>query len=198
MRKKFEDNKGLIRSRKSKKDRKYNNKRKKKTKRKNNVLQTIRPTTKDWATRTPLKSGGKLRYSWWVSSSCSTSDTHRVTLVRNQVINHEWGKNRIVITTKETLPWSFVSLITSTWSLGTFGSVPTLLEANLYPGRDRRGRDRMVSGFTTKCALMPITTKVESSNPVHGELYSVQHYVIQFVSTSRWFSPGTPVSSTNI
>ena len=47
MRKKFEDNKGLIRSRKSKKDRKYNNKRKKKTKRKNNVLQTIRPTTKD-------------------------------------------------------------------------------------------------------------------------------------------------------
>jgi hypothetical protein len=139
---------------------------------KNNVLQTIIPTTKDWATRTPLKSGGKLRYSWWVSSFCSTSDTHRVTLVRNQVINHEWGKNRIVITTKETLPWSFVSLITSTWSLGTFGSVPTLLETNLYPGRDRCGRDRMVSGFTTKCALMPITTKVESSNPVHGELYS--------------------------
>jgi hypothetical protein len=32
MRKKFEDNKGLIRSRKSKKDRKYNNNKKKKDK----------------------------------------------------------------------------------------------------------------------------------------------------------------------
>jgi hypothetical protein len=27
-----------------------------------------------------------------------------------------------------------------------------------------------------------ITTKVVSSNPVHGEVYSIQHYVIQFVS----------------
>ena len=36
------------------------------------------------------------------------------------------------------------------------------------------------------------------SNPVHGEVYSIQHYVIKFVSDMRqWFSPGTPVSSTN-
>ena len=45
---------------------------------------------------------------------------------------------------------------------------------------------------------VPITTK--ASNPVHGEVYSIQHYVIKFVSyiaTGRWFSPGTPVSSTN-
>jgi hypothetical protein len=34
--------------------------------------------------------------------------------------------------------------------------------------------------------------KVVSSNPVHGELYPIQHYVIKFVSL--WFSP---VSSTN-
>jgi hypothetical protein len=27
-----------------------------------------------------------------------------------------------------------------------------------------------------------ITTKVVSSNPVHGEVYSIQHYVLQFVS----------------
>jgi hypothetical protein len=27
----------------------------------------------------------------------------------------------------------------------------------------------------------PITTKVVSSNPVHGEVYSIQHYVIKFV-----------------
>ena len=28
----------------------------------------------------------------------------------------------------------------------------------------------------------PITTKVVSSNLVHGEVYSIQHYVIKFVS----------------
>ena len=27
-----------------------------------------------------------------------------------------------------------------------------------------------------------ITTKVVSSNPVHGEVYSIQHFVIKFVS----------------
>ena len=29
---------------------------------------------------------------------------------------------------------------------------------------------------------VPITTVVVSSNPVHGEVYSIQHYVIKFVS----------------
>jgi len=41
---------------------------------------------------------------------------------------------------------------------------------------------------------VPITTNVVNSNPVHGEVYSIQHYVIKFVSD---FSPGTPFSSTN-
>ena len=30
-----------------------------------------------------------------------------------------------------------------------------------------------------------ITTKVVSSNPVHGEVYSIQHYVIKFVRHLR-------------
>jgi len=30
-----------------------------------------------------------------------------------------------------------------------------------------------------------IHTKVVSSNPVHGEVYSIQHYVIKFVSDLR-------------
>jgi len=46
-----------------------------------------------------------------------------------------------------------------------------------------------------------ITTKVVSSNPVNGEVYSIQRYVIKFVTQllaiGLWFSPGTPVSSTN-
>jgi hypothetical protein len=29
---------------------------------------------------------------------------------------------------------------------------------------------------------VPITTKLVSMNPAHGEMYSIQHYVIKFVS----------------
>ena len=45
-----------------------------------------------------------------------------------------------------------------------------------------------------------ITTNVVSSNPTHGGVYSIQHYVIRFVSELRQvgrISPGPPVSSTN-
>jgi hypothetical protein len=42
---------------------------------------------------------------------------------------------------------------------------------------------------------MPITTAVVSSNPVHDEVYSIQHYVIKI--DLWWFSVGTPVSSTS-
>jgi len=48
--------------------------------------------------------------------------------------------------------------------------------------------------------LVPLTTKVVSSNPAHGDVYSIQDCVIKFVSDLRQvsgFSPGTPVSSTN-
>jgi len=45
----------------------------------------------------------------------------------------------------------------------------------LYSLGARRGRDSMIVGFIT-------TTNVRSSNPVHGEVYSIQHYVMKFVS----------------
>jgi hypothetical protein len=35
---------------------------------------------------------------------------------------------------------------------------------------------------------VPITTKVAHSNPVHGEVYYIQHYVIKFVSDLRQVS----------
>ena len=57
--------------------------------------------TKEWATQTPMKTGGELRCSGRVSSSCSTCGTCHVTLVTNPVISHEWGKDRIVISTNE-------------------------------------------------------------------------------------------------
>jgi len=55
----FDDTKGAIRSLKSKKNKQYNDQKKKYT-RTNNDLQNIQPKTNDWATRTPLKSGGEL------------------------------------------------------------------------------------------------------------------------------------------
>jgi hypothetical protein len=47
----------------------------------------------------------------------------------------------------------------------------------------------MVDGF--------ITTYAISSNPVLGEVYLIQRYVMKWFATRSWFSPGTPVSSTN-
>jgi hypothetical protein len=67
--------------------------------------------TKDRVTRTPLKTGGELRYSGRVCSSCSTSGTRRVNLVTNPVISRKWGKDQEVFTTSGKYPWSFVTQI---------------------------------------------------------------------------------------
>ena len=58
--------------------------------------------TKDRVTRTQLRTGGELRCSERVSSSCSTSGTRCVNLVTNMVKTHELGKGREVFTTSET------------------------------------------------------------------------------------------------
>ena len=52
----------------------------------------------------------------------------------------------------------------------------------------RRGRDRMVVGLQLLVQSVPITAKVVSWNPVHGEVYSIQHCVIKFVSDLRQVS----------
>ena len=46
---------------------------------------------------------------------------------------------------------------------------------------------------------VPITTNAVSSNSDHGEVYSIQHYVINLSVTcvGLWFYLDTPVSSTN-
>ena len=48
--------------------------------------------------------------------------------------------------------------------------------------QDRRGRDRMVVGFIITYAN---SAHHVSSNPVHGEVYSIQHYVIKSISDLR-------------
>jgi len=54
----------------------------------------------------------------------------------------------------------------------------------------------MVVGFTTTLDLqlpimyvqsVPITTKVVGSNPAHGEVFSIQNYVMRFVSDLHTF-----------
>jgi hypothetical protein len=73
----------------------------------------------------------------------------------------------------------------------------------------------MASSPSCKCMTMvvlqvlvqsvPITTKVVSLNPVHGEVYSIQHYVIKFVGDLwhvsgflrlLWFFPPIKLSAT--
>ena len=79
--------KGVIRIHIPKKNRQHNGQKKKVQKDKQ---QSTKHTykTKDRVTQTPLKTGGELRCSGRVSSSCSTIDTCCVTLVTNTVISH--------------------------------------------------------------------------------------------------------------
>jgi hypothetical protein len=49
----------------------------------------------------------------------------------------------------------------------------------------RHGHDLIVDGFTTTVQSVPFSIKVVSSNPVRDEVYSIQHYVIKFVSDLR-------------
>ena len=65
------------------------------------------------------------------------------------------------------------------------------------------GRGRMVVGFATTCSIS--ATKVVSLNPAHGEVYSIQHYVIKFVSDLwqvggflrvTWFPPPIKLTTT--
>ena len=71
------------------------------------------------------------------------------------------------------------------------------LKLNYLLSWGRRGRDRMVVGFTTMQSV-PIITNVVSSSSVHGKVYrySIQYYVIKFVS-DLWQVSGYSVSSTN-
>jgi len=60
--------------------------------------------------------------------------------------------------------------------------------------RSRCGRDRMVIGCTTTYAIL---SKVVSSNPDDGEVYSMQHYVSLSVICDRtvvlsWYSGFLP------
>ena len=50
-----------------------------------------------------------------------------------------------------------------------------------------------------KLRVRQVILKVESSNPAHGEVYSIQHYVIKFVSGVKHHNPNplTRISDTD-
>ena len=56
-----------------------------------------------------------------------------------------------------------------------------LLCGDLTVGGGGGSSDRIIVGFTRTYAI----SKVVSSNPAHGEVYSIQHYVINVVSDLR-------------
>ena len=91
----FEDTKGVIRIRISKKNRQHNGQKKKNRQhngqKKKYKQRSTKHThkTKDRVTLTPLESGGERRFSGRVRSSCSTTDTRRVNLVTNPVTSRE-------------------------------------------------------------------------------------------------------------
>ena len=60
-----------------------------KSKRINNDMESTTQNYKDRVRRTPLKTGGELGCPTKVSSSCSTSGTHRVSLGTNPDMNQK-------------------------------------------------------------------------------------------------------------
>jgi hypothetical protein len=84
----------VVRSRISKKNGQYNDQKKNRQKDKQRSTKHIQKI-KARVTRTPLKTGCELRCSGRVSSSCSTSGTHRINLVTNPVISHVYTENML-------------------------------------------------------------------------------------------------------
>ena len=81
---------------------------------------------------------------------------------------------------KQALSWLRVK-----YKLYIFSWLP--LQKNIKNCRGCWGHDRhcVVVGFTNTCAVSAYHHRVMSSNPVHGEVYSIQHYMIKFVSDLR-------------
>jgi hypothetical protein len=84
----------------------------------------------------------------------------------------------------------------------------------IYPCHGQKGNQEWLyrevifhtsSYFHRYLQSVSITTKVVRSNPVHGEVYLIQHYVIKFVSDLRhvcgflqvlWFPPPIKLTAT--
>jgi len=63
----------------------------------------------------------------------------------------------------------------------------------------RRGRTNMVVGYTTTYAISVYHASLMLwvRIPIRARCTTLYDKVCQWLATGRWFSPGTPVSSTN-
>ena len=83
-----------------------------------------------------------------------------------------------------------------------FSSQPPITVVDLtvkYP-RGCRSRDRMVVGFTAICAISEYHHSSCELEPRYWRVVldtKLCHKICQLLATGRWFSPGTPDSSTN-
>ena len=124
-------------------------------------------------------SNSQILTTWLIISSGSNSQILTTGLVIHSGYNTEWHYY---------LPWASDTLNNAqqrAQSDDTFNRNARLFKSTSIKMNNRvpSSCDRMVVGFTTTCVISAyITTKVVSSNPVHGEVYSIQHYVIKFVS----------------
>ena len=107
MEEEFEDNKLIIRIRKSKKVRQHNGQ-KKKNKRQTTTYKTYTYIKEKTERLTPLKTWGEHRCSRRVGSSYSTTGTLCVAPVTNPVISHASGEDREMLISG-THPYAFVT-----------------------------------------------------------------------------------------
>jgi hypothetical protein len=97
-----------------------------------------------------------------VRSSSFTRGTRRVILVSNLVISHEWGKDRVVLTTVVHMRgrlWHRYSvtvnqIMAATVTIGTFDSVAFLLAATLYQENHDMNHNLWNIGSTEKYILI--------------------------------------------
>ena len=79
-----------------------------------------------------------------------------------------------------------------TFSIAKYKRGFDLSLSSIFYMKGHCGRDRMVD-LQLHMQLVPITTKVVSSNSAHGTVYSIQQYVIKFVSDLRQVGGFLPV-----
>ena len=107
--------------------------------------------------------------------------------------------SKLKISPHKILNWHFQNLVDMNNKIdrSTLLSVIFLGVLLLYPIHCR-GRDRMLVGFTTTCAISTCHHWSCEFESCSGEVYSTLcDKVCQWFTAGQWFSPGTLVSSTN-
>jgi hypothetical protein len=137
----------------------------------NNDLQKTTQKTKDWATRTPLKTGGELGCSGRVSSSWSTSGTRRDTVMTGEPGGWNHCPSHIDIKPNYfCCKCSFFVTVQSKWCLGvlafnaTFSNMSWWWSVLLIHEKDILEEKQLfyLSRFCVLCPTLPVSLKCPS------------------------------------